>query len=141
MKPLVTFPDPEAAVVNYLKSLGIADTVTTRFPVAAGGGEEVTLSGAAKHLQVALEVGGTQDYPATERAQVRVTAYTAPGQRTSVKALASLAQGHLYRLQSADVAGVVQLTGRSDVITDPATRNQLVWFVVRVDLKATVLAS
>jgi hypothetical protein len=134
MKPLVTFPDPEAAVALYLRGLGIADTVTTSFPSAG-------LSGTAKHLQVELEAGGVADYPVTERAQVRVTAYTAPGQRTAVKDLASLAHGHICRLQSDDVAGVAPRIGRSDVITDPTTKNLMCWFVVRVDLKANVLAS
>lgn len=134
MKPLVTFPDPEAAVALYLRGLGIADTVETRFPTVA-------LTGDATHLQVELEAGGIADYPVTERAQVRVTAYTAPGQRSAVKDLASLAHGHVCRLQSADVAGVAPRIGRSDVITDPTTKNLMCWFVVRVDLKATVLAS
>ena len=134
MKPLVTFPDPEAEVVAYFLSLGIADTVTVHFPSAA-------LTDTAKHLQVELEVGGADDYPITERAQVRVTAYAGPGRRGSVKDLASLAQGHLYRLRSAAVAGVRPGVGRSNVISDPTTRNLMVWFTAYVDLKATQLAS
>ena len=135
MKPLVTFADPERKVIDFYKAAGIATTVTDAFPTAA-------LTGDAKHLQVELELGGAEDYPVSERAQIRVTCYTAPGERTSVKSLASLAQGHLYAWEGdADVAGTSPLVGRSDVITDPTTKNLMVWFTFRVSLKATSLAS
>lgn len=141
MKPLVTFADPEALVVNYLTTAFAPraepykpSTITVAFPTAA-------LAGNVTHVQVELEVGGVADYPVTERAQVRVTCYAAPGKRTNVKALASLAQGLLSRYADANVANVTPLVGRSDVITDPTTKNLMVWFTVRVDLKATVLAS
>lgn len=133
-KPLVTFADPERAVVDFYLTAGIADTVSNAFPTT-------DLTGDAKHLQVELESGGAEDYPVTERAQVRVTCYTAPGKRTAVKSLASLAQGHLYAWEGdADVAGTVPLIGRSDVIVDPATKNLMVWFTFRVDMKPAVAA-
>ena len=141
MKPLVTFPDPEALVAGYLISAFAPrsepykpGTITVSFPSTA-------LTGNASHVQAELEVGGVADYPVTERAQVRVTCYAAPGKRSNVKALASLAQGLLSVYSDADVANVTPLVGRSDVITDPTTKNLMVWFTVRVDLKATVLAS
>jgi hypothetical protein len=138
-KPLVTFPDPEAAVVNALKAAFLPRaeaykpaTITTSFPA--------TLT-TTTHIQVELEVGNADDYPIAERAQVRVTCYAAPGKRTDVKRLASLAQGLLYTHAGGDVAGVDILIGRSDVITDPDTKNLMVWFLARVNLKATLLAS
>jgi hypothetical protein len=134
VKPLVTFGDPEELAGAYLAGLGIASTVGTSFPTS-------TLATGVKHLQVELEAGGVADYPVTERAQVRVTCHMGPNQRGAVKDLASLAQGHLTRFASDEVSGVVPLIGRSDVITDPATKNLMVWFVVRVDLTATLLAS
>jgi hypothetical protein len=145
-KPLVTFPDPEAAVINALKAAFLPRveaykpaTVTTAVPVGVDG-RPVTLT-TTTHLQVELEVGNADDYPIAERAQVRVTCYAAPGKRTDVKRLASLAQGLTYTISTADVAGVDILIGRSDVITDPDTKNLMVWFLARVNLKATLLAS
>ena len=138
MKPLVTFPDPEAKVVNYLKTALVPRaeayapaTVATSFPM--------TLTG-RPHIQVELEVGNADDYPVTERAQVRVTCWAPPGKRSDVKALASLTQAFIYSYADADVAGCDILLGRSDVITDPDTKNLMVWFLARVNLKATLLA-
>jgi hypothetical protein len=139
MKPLVVFADPEAKVVNYLKSTLVPRleayapaTVTTSFPM--------TLT-TRPHIQVELESGNADDYPVTERAQVRVTCWAPPGKRTDAKALASLAQAFVYTYSDADVAGCDILIGRSDVITDPDTKNLMCWFLARVNLKATLLAS
>jgi hypothetical protein len=133
------FPDPEAALVNHLKAV-LTATVSTTFPQTAI---------ATPHVQVELEAGNDDDYPVTERAQVRVTCHgpssypsgSGKSSRTEVKALASLARAHAVTLRSADVSGVFPAGGRSSVITDPDTRNLMVWFLVRVDLKATLLAS
>jgi hypothetical protein len=125
------FPDPEAALVDHLKT-ALTATVSTTFPQTA-----IT----TPHVQVELEAGNDDDYPVTERAQVRITCHAPPGKRTDVKALASLARAHAVTLRSADVSGVFPAGGRSSVITDPDTRNLMVWFLVRVDLKATLLAS
>ena len=143
MKPLVTFPDPEAAVVAHLSATFAARpetykpaTFTTAFPTVALTKPNGT------HVQVELEAGGVQDYPVTEKAQVRVTCYAAPGERAKAKALASLTQGLLCSWGGdGEVYAVTPQIGRSDVITDPTTKNLMVWFTVRVDLKATVLAS
>lgn len=141
MKPLVMFPDPEAAVVARLTAAFAPrsepykpGTITVSFPSVALATQT--------HVQVELESGGVQHYPVTEKAQVRVTCHAGPGKRTNVKALASLAQGLLCSWEGDDeVFNVVPQLGRSDVITDPTTKNLMVWFTVRVDLKATVLAS
>jgi hypothetical protein len=125
------FPDPEAALIAHLNA-ALAATVSTSFPQTS-----IT----AAHVQVELEAGSDNDYPVTERAQVRVTCHCPRGKRTDVKALASLARAHAMTLRSADVSGVFPLGGRSGVITDPDTRNLMCWFLVRVDLKATLLAS
>ncbi len=140
MKPRVIFADPEAALINHLKAEFTPRveaykpaTITTAFPVAA-----LTT---ATHIQVELEVGNADDYPVTERAQVRVTCYASPGKRTDVKRLVSLAQALVYSHPGdGDVAGCKVLIGRSDVITDPDTRNLMCWFLARVNLKATLLA-
>ena len=143
-KPLVTFPDPEAAVVNRLKAalLPRAETykpatVTTTFPP-----NPLTKTPLKTHVQVEMEAGDATDYPVTERAQVRVTCWAPNGERAAVKNLASLAQGLLYTHPGDDaVAGVEILIGRSDVITDTDTGYLMCWFLARVNLKATLLAS
>lgn len=139
MKPRVIFPDPEAKLIGYLQDTLIPypetyapATVTTSFPM--------TLA-TRPHIQVELEAGNADDYPVTERAQVRVTCWAPPGKRTDIKALASLAQAFVYTYADADVAGCDILIGRSDVITDPDTTNLMCWFLARVNLKATLLAS
>lgn len=145
-KPLVTFADPEAAIINGLKAAYTPReesykpaTVKSSIPVDADG-KPISLT-TATHVQVELEVGNADDYPVTERAQVRVTCYASKDHRSDVKALASLTQGLVYGLSSATVAGCDILIGRSDVVTDPDTKNLMVWFLARVNLKATLLAS
>lgn len=140
-KPLVTFADPEALVIAYLKAQFVPRvetykpaTVTVDFPAS--------VLTTATHLQVEIESSGDADRPILERGQIRVTAYAGPGKRTNVKLLASLAQGLLYRHPGdSSAAGIFPLIGRSDVIEDPTTKNLMVWFLARVDLKATQLAS
>ena len=149
MKPRVIFGDPETLLANHIRTqfTGRPEvykpaTVSTSFPSTALVN--------ATHVQVELEVGSADDYPIAERAQVRVTCH-APnargtghtvGGRSDVKRLASLAQALIYSHPgNADVAGCTILVGRSDVIEDPDTTNLMVWFLVRVNLKATLLAS
>lgn len=141
-KPRVTFADPEKLGIDYLKAQFTPraeaykpTTITPAFPA-------VTLTGNVTHVQVELELGGADDYPVTERAQVRFTCYAAPGRRDNVKALASLTQALIYSHPGdSDVAGALILIGRSNVIVDPNTKNLMVWFLARLNLKATVLAS
>lgn len=141
MKPLVTFADPEALLIDYLTTAFAARaesykpaTITPKFPAAA-------LSGTT-HLQVELETGGSQDYPITERAQIRLTAYAGPGKRSDVKRLASLAFGLACAYPGGDdIAGIFPLIARSEVVEDPTTKNLMVWCLVRADLLATQLAS
>lgn len=139
MKPLVVFPDPEAVVIGYLTTAlagrlepYAAATVSTGFPAAA----------ATYHVQVEFEAGNADDYPVTERAQVRVNCWAPAGKRTDAKALASLVQGLLYvHPGDSDLAGITLPGGRSSVVTDPDTKRLMCWFLVRVNLKATLLAS
>lgn len=139
MKPLVVFPDPEAALIDYYVTAFAGrvepykpTTITTGFPAST----------ATYHLQVELEAGNADDYPVTERAQVRVNCWAPAGKRSDVKSLASLAQGLAYAHPgSSTVIGCSIPGGRSDVITDPDTKRLMCWFLVRVDLKATLLAS
>jgi hypothetical protein len=141
VKPLVTFADPEAVVRTYLLAEFAARsevykpaTITNAFPTSA-------LSGNATHVQVELDGANVEDYPVTERATVRITCYAAPTAPTNAKNLASLTQGLVTRFPgSADAHSVDPLTGRIKTV-DPTTKNHLVTFTVRVNLKATQLAS
>jgi hypothetical protein len=131
VKPEVTLPDPEKAVIDLLVAAGRTG-VSTDFPSAK-------LTGTNTRVQVELEASDTSGYPVTERAQVRVVAYAAPGKRDNVKALAQLLLSDLYSYAgSASVAGVVPISGRSAVTTDPSNQNVACWVLVRVDLKASL---
>lgn len=141
MSLAVTFADPEVVEIDYLKAAFLPRsesykpaTITTAFPATA-----LTTT---THVQVELELGGADDYPVTERAQVRVTCYAAPGKRTDAKRLASLTQALVASQPgSASVAGAKILVGRSNVITDPDTKNLMVWFLARVNMLPTLLGS
>lgn len=134
-KPLVTFADPEAVAKTYLTSVFAARaeaykpaTITNAFPTVA-------LTGDVTHLQVELDGVPGVDYPVTERATVRVTAYSAPGKQSNAKNLASLAQGLLYAFPgNADCYGFVPLTGRLKAV-DNATKNNLVSFTMRANMR------
>jgi hypothetical protein len=139
-KPLVIFPVPDTAMRDYLRPLCLAraeayapNTVTADFPASLTSGT---------HLQVELEAGNTEDFPVTERAQVRFTLWAPAGKRSDVLNAASLVMGLVYAHPGdSDVAGCRILGGRSDVIEDPDTGFLMCWFIARVDLLATLLAS
>lgn len=134
-KPLVTFADAEAAVIDYLKAAftgAIADRrpgrITADIPTAA-------LAQDAQWVQVNLDASSA-DYPITERATVRVTCHTAPGHRSAASDLASLVQGLLLTYPGGGPAFSVRPgVGRSRPIVDPPTKNFMVWFTVRVNLR------
>lgn len=127
----VNLPDPERELITILTTALGAGIVSTDYPSAA-------LVGTARKVQVDLEAGNTDDYPITERAQVRVTCHRAPGKRTDVKADAATVLRHLVTSRTANIAGIVPLGGRSGVSTDPTTGNVMCWLLVRVDLKASL---
>lgn len=137
MKPLVIFADPERVLIDYLKT-ALADDGAT----VSDSAPSTTLTATQKHVQVTLDGTPGDDYPLTDRATVRFTCYTAKGQRTSAKALASHVQAFVYvHPGSADVAGTTPLVGRSGVIADPDTQNLMVWFTFRVNLKPHPVAA
>lgn len=137
MKSLVIFADPEAVAKSVLTTAFVArpetykpsgSAITNTFPTSA-------LTGDVTHLQVELDGVPGGDYPVTERATVRVTAYSAPGKQNNAKALASLAQGLLYTFAgNSDCYGFTVLTGRLKTI-DPTTKNNIVSFTVRANMR------
>jgi hypothetical protein len=144
VKPLVTFTDAETAMHSYLTAAYAGrveaykpDTFSTAFPASA-----LTKSPLTIHLQIEREAGNLDDFPVVGRQQVRFTTYAPPGERTNVKASAALTLGLvLAHPGSSTVAGTRPQTGLSDVITDPTTKNLMVWFTAWVDVLATQLAS
>jgi hypothetical protein len=142
MKPRVTFGDPESLQIDYLTTEYAARsesfkpaTISPNFPTTA-------LVGNATHIQVELEVGGAGDYPVAERANVRFTCYANKLKRSNVKELASLTMALVYAQPgTAAIEGARILIGRSDVITDPATKNLMVWFLAEITLSPAALAS
>lgn len=139
MKPLVIFGDPDKLMRDYLRPLLVAraedyapNTVSAGFPTTLTTGT---------HLQVELEAGNADDYPVTERAQVRFNCWAPKGRPDMAKAAASLVMAYVSVAQTADIAGTEILGGRSDVSTDPTTGYVMCWFLARVNLLATPLAS
>lgn len=123
--PVVTFEDPERYTIDVVeaKFTGRDETykptsVATGFPTAVG-----------YHVQVDLENTPADDFPARERSQVRITCWAPAGKRTEVKQLASLTQGLL-----ATDPRIRPIGGRSKPTTDPDTKAELCWFLVRVNL-------
>lgn len=139
MKPAATFGDAETLQIDYLKSAftGRSEaykptTVTTDFPTSA--------LATTTHVQVELEPTSTKDYPIAERAPVRFTCYAPPSKRTWVKDLASLTQALVARQSGGtNVVGARVTIGRSNVITDPTTKNLMVWFTAEITLAPSVL--
>lgn len=138
--PLVTFGDPEAEMVDYLKTAYASRSESFK-PAKVTTEPPVKLSGAT-HVQVEMDGTPSDVYPAGEFATVRFTCHAPAGRRGDVKALASLTQGLAYRFPgSAGVAGAFPLVGRSAVIVDPSTKNLMVWFTCQVTLRPTPAAS
>lgn len=138
-KPLVTFGEPDKLMRDYLRPLLLArpelyapNTVTAGFPDALTSGT---------HLQVELEAANADDYPITERCQVRFNCWAPKGKPSDVKAAASLVMALVSAAQGGTIAGTKILGGRSSVVEDPTTGYLMCWFLARVDLLATPLAS
>ena len=134
-KPLVEFADPEVAIRTYLDG-AFTGLLAARKPTTIAQTPPSSALGTASHVQVELDGSFVGDYPATDRATIRVNCVTGSGKRSDVKALASLVQG-LVSIHPGDddVYGTYPLVGRSSVITDPATKNLMVWFTFRVNLR------
>jgi hypothetical protein len=141
--PIVTYPDAEAELVTYLRAV-YADRDEAFKPAESAIATKMpaTLTGGITYVQVVHETSPGDDYPAKERAQVRVVCWAPGDHRSDVKSLASLTQGLLNSHPgSAGVGNVRTLIGRSTPTTDPDTKNLMCWFLVRVNLRGTQLAS
>lgn len=125
MLPVVIFADPERFTIDVLEDLwtGRAEDFKPT-SIATGFPTDTT----KYHLQVDLENTPGDDYPARERNQIRVVAWAPPKERTKVKELASLTQGLLNTNPRIRVVG-----GRSRPVTDPDTKAQMCWFLIRLN--------
>lgn len=134
MKPLVTFPDAEAAMRDYLGPLWAArsesykpDVISNKFPGALAVG--------ATHLQVELDGTPTVEYPATERATVRFTYWTHALAPDDAKDGAAITQALVATHPGdSDVWSTRILTGRLKG-QDAATKNRFVSFTARITLR------
>ncbi len=139
MRPQVTFPDAERALLGFLGPLWAARsepfkpaTRSNKFPSAA-------LAGNATHLQVELDGTPLVEYPATERATVRFTFWSAPSSQDNAKQGASITQALIATHPGDDdVWSTRILTGRLKGVDDD-TRNNFVSFTARVSLRPTAL--
>jgi len=122
-----TFADPEREVVDYLNA-ELAEPVSVNFPPTSTTGA----------VQVAWDGTPTVDYPVTERATVRVTAYAK--QPTAAKVLAGKAQAAALSFPgSATVYAIHPLTGRLPG-RDPDTGLFFCSFTCRVSTRASAVA-
>jgi hypothetical protein len=139
---LVTFPVPDNEMRDYMRP------ILTALPedyepgtVGAGFPNPTDPDFNGYHLQVELEAGNTDDYPVTERSQLRFNFWAPKGKPTHAKQGASLVMAYVSTASDDWLAGATILGGRSDAITDPDTGYEMCWFLARVDLLATPLAS
>lgn len=138
-KPLVIFGNAGTLMRDYLRPLLLAhpdpspDTTTASFPTSLAAGKT--------HLQVELEAGNADDYPVTERAQVRFNVWAAKNRPSDAESAASIVMAHVYACEGVGgIAGTQILGGRSDVIEDPDTGYLMCWFLARVNLLSTPLS-
>lgn len=140
--PLVVFADPEKVIRDRLVA-GYSGRLETYLPTA----EHIDVKFPPPDLdggyvQIAHEFSPADDYPAKERAQVRVVCWMPAKRRSDVKDLATLTMALLNATPGgADLTIIRPLGGRSAVITDPDTQYLVCWFLVRVNLRPNQLAS
>lgn len=139
MKPVLTFGDPEAAIRAYLDAAFVG-SLADRKPSKIATDPPSAPLGEATHVQVELD-GTPSTADLLDRPTIRLNVSAGPGRRTAVKALASLVQGLVAAHPGDDlVLATRRLVGRSAVVTDPATKNLMVWMTFRVTLKPTKVA-
>lgn len=140
MRPAVVFADAERAMREYLTPLWSARAdvfkptgiFTNKFPAAA-------LTGNATHLQIELDGTPVVEYPATERATVRFTFWSAPSSQDNAKNGAAITQALVATHPGdEDVWSTRILTGRLKGVDDD-TRNNFVSFTARVSLRPQAL--
>lgn len=104
MKLLVTYPDVERLVVDWLTEQ-IDEDVTVGVGVPVGW-----VKSDRPHVQVSVDGTPAMDHPVGARSTVRLVAWAA--ETTEAKRLANLAHAHLLAHPGGDgIAGTLALTG------------------------------
>lgn len=129
MKPLVTYPDPERAVVDHLTDALTGEDVTVGIGVPTDWER-----GVDPHLQVACDGTPTDEHPIAHRTTIRVVAWA--DSTTEAKRLALLAHGHLLTGWGDDLHSVTPLTGLLPA-HDRDHDAELASFTVRVRVRST----
>lgn len=139
-KPLVEFGDPERAIIDYYAA-AYTGAIAARAPSTIDARPPQSALTTGWWLQVALDASFPENHPAVERATVRVNCHVPPGKRSDAKSHASLAHG-LLAIHPGDelVWGTRPLVGRSQVLTDPDTKNLMCWFTFRVNMRPVAVA-
>lgn len=130
-KPLVTYPDPERAVVDHLADAFAGEDVTVGIGVPAGW-----TAASDPHLQVACDGTPTDEHPIAHRTTVRIVAWSSS--TTEAKRLALLAHGHLLADPTGDLHSVTPLTGLLPA-HDRDHDAELASFTVRVRVRSTAI--
>lgn len=130
-KPLVTYPDPERAVVEHLADALAGEDVTV------GPGLPRTWTTASDpHLQVACDGTPTDEHPIAHRSTIRVVAWASTS--AEAKRLALLAHGHLLAAPTGDLHSVSRLTGLLPA-HDRDHDAELASFTVRARVRSTAI--
>lgn len=130
-RPLVTYPDPEQAVVDHLTAALTDEDVTV------GAGLPTTWTKSSDpHVQVACDGTPLDEHPIAHRSTIRVVVWSSHP-RESIR-LALLAHGHLLADPTGDIHSVTPLTGLLPAY-DPGHRAELASFTVRVRVRSTAV--
>ena len=133
MKPLVTFPDPERVVRDFLDAA--IDDATVGVGVPANWVKDTS----GPHLQVSTDGMFMANFPVAGEATIRIVAWAASP--TAAKALAQRAQGYLLAHDgTGDIARTRPLTGLLPA-RDEQTNAEIASISVRVTLRSIPIAS
>lgn len=128
-KPLVTYPDPERAVVDHLADALAGEDVTVGIGLPSAWNKA-----GVPHLQVACDGTPTDEHPIAHRTTIRVVAWASS--TSEAKRLALLAHGHLLAAPTGDLHSVSPLTGLLPA-HDRDHDAELASFTVRARVRST----
>ena len=128
-RPLVTYPDPERAVVDHLIDALADEDVTVGVGVPTDWDKADD-----PHIQVACDGTPLDEHPVAHRTTIRIVAWSSS--TSEAKRLALLAHGHLLGDPTGDIHSVTPLTGLLPA-SDPGHDAELASFTVRVRVRST----
>lgn len=135
MRQVITYADPERAVVDILSAVfGEEAAVDVWWPASS-----TEQPPALPFVQVGWDGTPVDNYPVSEHATVRVTYWTAKGRYTAAKAGASRARGELLAYAGGDDVWNIQPGAGRSPGTDPDTGLPFCSFTVIVHTRPTAL--